>query len=269
MSIVSIAKTLTTEAQSLVKLFEEYALKLADANATDADKSKVWDDLESKGRGTSDAAKGEAEKHAKEAFTKHLVSEGWTNDAAEAQFHVYWRRFTDPDGLRKAKEDVKQKIKAVPKELSAVWFKLVAAIAAIGVCGLIYTAARKGVQPSPEFIALQKEELLMQQIQSFQVATDQLTIMTGGLLVASAPAAVDALPEPVAAIAAAPAEVEVTNNSGTHTYSTTVGQIYQNVPQERHEIEHAAGGSFQNSRGFHKEFTITNGDGSASIHVKY
>src|SRR5258708_3687178 len=104
MSFTTIGKMLTAEAQKLEKLFENYAMRLTHPENSAGAEQTVWDDLESKGHGTSDAAKSEGEKHAKEAFTKHLVSEGWTLDAAEAQFGVYWRRFTDPDGIRKAEQ---------------------------------------------------------------------------------------------------------------------------------------------------------------------
>jgi hypothetical protein len=77
------------------------------------------------------------------------------------------------------------------------------------------------------------------EIQRNLVNQTQFNIMIGGLEVQSALAANEpALPAVVAAAAEHPVEVEVTTQSGSRKFVSTVGRVYRNVPSaNQHEME--------------------------------
>src|SRR5438552_3200256 len=122
MSFASISKTLTTEARSFVKVFEDSVNTVLNPNLTDAEKAKRLDELLSnRSEAASDAYQAEARTTAKEAVTKHLLSEGWSKDAAENWFEVHWRKLFAPDNIRNTKQDMQQKVESVEKAGKFLW----------------------------------------------------------------------------------------------------------------------------------------------------
>jgi hypothetical protein len=286
----------------LEKLFEDYAMRLTHPEAFAGAEKTVWNDLESKGHGTSDAAKSEGEKHAREAFTKHLVSEGWTMDAAENEFNVHWRRFIDPDSLRKSKKDIERKVQNVEKAAKWGWGHWLAFCLALGVGIHIITP-----KPEPMQGEIATRNLVADsEAQSARlITTDQFNLMVGGMLVPMAPnpaLPAEPLPPAVAAVAEVPLAVEVTTpDNGTREYALTVEQVYRAAPrqgqrqieQEAPKIEHdynrpSSNGCSINDclnqhrdewnrhiaelnaqRNNQKDYSVTMGDGSSTIGIKH
>src|SRR5205807_9604788 len=104
----------------------------------------------------------------------------------------------------------------------------------------------------------------MDEMQAFVASEDKFNIMTRNLeVVAAEPPEI--MPSAVAAVAKQPVAVEVTNASGTHSFTSNIGTVYRSVPQEaQHKIDHDYDHPSVNH---HKDFTVNSPVGSA--HFKY
>ena len=78
------------------------------------------------------------------------------------------------------------------------------------------------------------------------------------------------MPVEVAAVADTPVNVEMTTPSGTRSFTTTIKQVYQNVPpqaqqtiqQDAPKIDH---GYDHPDSGYHKTFTVKSPVGTATF----
>ncbi len=298
MSFTEAGNTLLKNAKAIEQTIEECAKIAMDPNLSDDEKIiQVEEKFSNRGQSASNAYNQEAERQAKEAATKVLTNGGWSPEAIEKWFQTHWRQFTDPENLRKTKENAKQKVETVEKVAKFGWGKLL--VACVALFAVILVVMPKP-QPDPLLNVIAEEEARRQQLESIRVTTDQLNIMFGGMVVPSAPVPVADLPAPVAAVADVPVIVERINpgESEPRTYTSTVGQVYVNSPpqaqrrieQDAPKIEHDYDRPSQsacndclnqhrdewnrhinelNEQRRHKSYSVTMGDGSSTIGVNY
>jgi hypothetical protein len=272
--MTSFSKAVTDINERLIKLFKEAAEVAMDPNPSLADIDKVFLNLYHACRDAKYESLNAAYHELKEHLTRELRVAGMSGAEADRRFDQKWKSVIDlSDRVRRAAPTVK-------KVGEFLWLKVVGAIAAGGLSlyGILNQppAMDKNLQRVEEMRSfMASQDRIMEQLRSFKASEDQFNIMVDGLGVPSAPepARMEPARMPITVAAAAPnrVQVEVTTTSGTQTFVSTVGRVYQNVPEARHQIEQAtatpATHDSDHSSRFHKEFTVNSPIGSA--HFKY
>jgi len=265
----SFTKAVTDIHQHLIKLFKDAAEVAIELNPTQADIDKVFLDLYHACRDAKYESLNAAYSELKGHLSREMQETGMSLAEADKRFDQKWKNVLDlGDRAQRAAPTVQ-------KFGKFLWLKVAGAVAAG--CLFIYgiqnqpSAMDKNLQRMEEMrSSLASHERIMEQLQSFKASEDQFNVMIGGLRVPSAPEPAR-MPITVAAAAPQPVRVEVTTPSGTRTFMSTVGRIYQDVPEARHEIEQATARPIErgsdHSGEFHKEFTVNSPIGSA--HFKY
>ncbi len=292
MSYASISKTLSDFTQKLIKLVEDGCdLQLHDH--TDEDVAKHEQNVRNvTDNGTKDIS-NEAADAARERATFHLMSKGMLKADAEARADQAVKKVIDL--AEKARQGA-----------SLTWTQMVGLITAIfvGASGYVYVhnkPARDAQQAALDSLRrVQDEQEQIQSLSAIVLSNDDFNMTTASLFVPSAPppvtqndqpiAAVPApLPPPIAAVAAQPVEVEETNSAGevTQQLTTTVEHAYRSLPRQAqqqmisspplkldHDYDHEnLNDCFHTDclkgidKQFHKDISITNGDGTATISV--
>jgi hypothetical protein len=277
------ARAVSHITQNLVEKFEKASdVATKGLNQTQSDVDQVWRDFDNACKDAKKTSIDAAYAELKEHVTKQMQDGGMSKAGAEKLFENKWQ----------AVMDLGEKIhRAAPKGEKAgtsLWLKVLGVIAAIPVMILGFKMGTAA--PTRDEIRmhnnLQDEARINAQMQSFQTSEEQfaqIARMMGDLNVPSAP---EPLPVAVAAAAPEPVEVEVITSSGTQEFTSTVGRVWQSVPQARHEIEQEAlyldHGydhpdpnscvatdclSQHRNLAFHKEFTVDSPIGKA--HFKY
>jgi len=267
--MTSFAKALTDIHQRLSKLFEDAARVAMDPNRTQADIDRVFLNLyhgcRDAGYESLDAAYSELKKH----LSKGMQETGMSLADANKWFDQQWKKVID------LSDRAQRAAPTVQKFGRFLWLKVAGAIAGGGL--FLYgiqnqpSATDKNLQRIEEMrSSLASQERIMDQLRSFTASEDQFNMMIGGLGVPSAhqPAR---MPLTVAASACQVVRVEVTTTAGTRTFTSTMGRVYQDVPEARQEMEYATARpidrSSNDSGGFHKQFTVNSPVGSA--HFEY
>lgn len=290
MSFVTVGKTVSTFAQNLGKVIED-GCYLATHEHTDADVAKWEQEVKNvTGNGSKDIS-DEAADVARERATFHLTSSGMSQADAEKLVEQHLKKVVD------LAEQARQ-------GLTLTWTQLVGAVTAvfIGASTFVYIHDKPARDAQRAALAnlsrVEVEQEQVQRLSAIVLSDEEFNTTTGSLFVESAPAvipdtpaaaAAPALPPPIAAVAAQPVEVQETNSAGevTHQITTTVAHAYRSLPREAQErmesspppkIDHDYDHENLNDcfhtdclRGidkqFHKDISITNGDGSATISV--
>jgi len=258
----SYIKGVTDISKALIKTFNKACDVALDPNHTQADIDQVWRDFEKAchdaGYTSTDAAREEMKGH----LIQQLQNGGMSKAQAEAWGEQKWKDVMDlGDRVREA----------VPKAEKAWRFMSLKVLGAIVVLGGVLS-----VIPGLHHSETQDEKMYRvtqllnemdasnKALQALETTEDQFNIMTGGLEVGGAEPS-EPLPTAVAAVAEQPVEVEVTRPSGTHSFTSTIGQVYRNAPQEaQHRIEH----DYDHPTVYHhKDITVTSPVGSVRITV--
>ncbi|MGA2052355.1 MAG: hypothetical protein ABSH19_03485 [Opitutales bacterium] len=286
MSTAAVGKTLHHIVENIVNVFKEGANLTT--NYSDAAYDKWKQDAANVFKDTGSDSAEEAKTQAKEGLTKHLMDGGMSKSDAEKWFEARWKDALD--GAEKLR-------KTAPKVADAAqmtWKGFLGAVTAIFTGAVIFSFVHN--RPSPDQLAMrnliQNEQMQQEQIQrlsQIMISQDDFNIMTGSLLVQSAPEPTKppdppaAMPAPIQAIAAEPAQVEVETPSGTQEVTTTVEQVYRSAPPQVQRamestpppppIEHDYDqpidtAAIINQVYQHKDYTVSDGVGD-SIHVEY
>lgn len=278
----SFAKAVTDITRNLVDKFEkaaDAAVKSSYDNMADAERAfKDFEDACTSAQKTSvDGAYGELKEH----LTRWMREEGMSKAEAEKWFESKW---TDVKGLGDKIRNAAPKAKAAGK---FVWLKVLGAIAAVPV---ILLGLKLGTQaPRKDEIRRandqQDEARIYAQMQMIEASEEQFNQLRQMMSDVEVPPASPApMPMAVAAVAPEPVQVEVATPSGNEEYTSTVGRVWQAVPQARHEIEqeamHLDHGydhpdpnscvatdclNQHSNQSFHKEFTVDSPIGSATF----
>jgi hypothetical protein len=288
-SVVTVGKTLTHITQNIIKVIKE-GCDLAVHNHTPAEEAKWEQDVRDVFKDSESTSADGARTAAKEDVTKHLMDGGMSKADAERLFEHRWQKVK---ALADKVHAVKPKVEQAGRFL---WLKLGAALL---VGGWVLTAITGAHRPEAEsdkmYRFIQREAAETAQMQSFLASQEQFNEMIGGLEVEQSapvptpgvsPVAAAAVPEPLPAAVAARAEepvvVEVVTPSRTQSFTSNIGRVYRNVPQQaRQEIERQVpkidhGYDHENLNdcvhthcmsGHHKDFTVVSPIGTA--HFKY
>jgi hypothetical protein len=179
------------------------------------------------------------------------------NDAANSASDAANEEAKNHDPEWKAIKDLSDK--AIGAETKAVATAKIGFLKFVGIVTAIFTAVMTFSYIHPDESTVQSRKMLaivqreqedqarIQRLTDIMVNQEEFNTMVGGLFVqsaptpteTSAPVAAAALPPPIAAIAAEPAKIELTTESGsTVEVTTTVGQVYANSPSPvRREME--------------------------------
>jgi hypothetical protein len=291
MSYVSVAKTLSTFTQNLIKVVED-GCYLATHEHTDADYAKWEQEVKNvTGNGTKDIS-DEAAGAARDRATFHLINNGMSKADAEKLVEQHLKKVLD----------IAEQART---GLALTWTQMLGAVTAIFIAASTFVYIHDKPSRDAQQAALanlrhiQAEEEQMQQLSAIVLSEDEFNMVTSSLFVPSAPAPViqdepiaaapAPLPPPIAAVAAQPVEVQETNSSGevTNEVTTTVEHAYRSLPREAQRrmvssppprIDHDYNHENLNDcfhtdclkgidKQFHKAISITNGDGSATISV--
>lgn len=291
MTYVSIAKTLSAFTQNLIKVVED-GCYLATHDHTDDDvaqwEQEVRNVTENGTKDISDEAADAAREHA----TSNLIGKGMSKADAEKLVEQHLKKVIDLAEQART-------------GLSFTWKQMMGAVTAVFVAASAFVyihdkPARDAQQAALD--SIRRMEVEQEQIQSLSaivLSNDEFNRTAGSLFVPSAPTPVtpDApvaadpapLPPPIAAVAAQPVEVEETNSAGevTQQLTTTVEHAYRSLPRQAqqrmvsspppkidHDYDHEnLNDCFHTDclnafgKHSHKDISITNGDGSATISV--
>ncbi len=289
MSIAHVGKTLNNINQNIIKTMKEGCDIVVNPKSTQADVDKFWEDFNNVFKDSSVDLGNEARSQAREGVTKHLMDGGMSKAEAEALFADQWKKVLD------TAEKVRKNMPKVEAAGKLAWLKLTGMIAALAAATVTYTAINSGPTPQEKAAldTLNRVKAENEQVQRLTVTMDQFNSMMNGLApVSAAPrltetpapaAAAEAveLPPPIAAIAAAPARVEVTLPSGKQQLTTTVERVYRSSPPQvrrfmyqplhiDHDYDHPSNEADwhfleHKSPPFHKDFTVNAGFASAHI----
>jgi Predicted membrane protein len=299
MNTAHVGKTLHHIVENIVNVFKEGA-NLA-TNYSDAAYDKWKQDAGDVFKDTGTDSAEEARSQAKERLTEHLMDGGMSKGDAEKWFEDRWKDAVD------SAEKIRHAMPKVEAGAKLVWLKFVGAVTAIFTGALIVSVINSGPtreqRAALDLLArTQMEQEQVQRLSAIVLSDDEFNMLTGSLFVPSAPAPVEmpapvaaqaapapALPAAIAAVAAEPVQVREESSSGeVHTIATTVGSVYTNSPPSVRRameaspppppIDHGYDHEDKNDcfhtdclgaidKQFHKQYTITNGDGSASISV--
>jgi len=276
MSEPATGKTLVDINRRILKWLEDNTRNLE--NLTQKDLDKLEDDWRKLSENTKSESLEQLYSEMKEAVTKHLMGLGMSKPQADDWVRPRWKNFIDC--VETVRKSLPMVVPAVKKAGNFMWLKVLGGIAALPV---IFLCLKMGsAAPSKVMIRMHDATRLAEQMKSFQTSEEQFSQMIVNLNV-SLPAAPSApMPIAVAAAAPEPMEVEVTTSSGTQTITSTVGRVWESVPQARHEIEqevlhldhgydHPDQGSCVSTdclsqhpdKRYHKEFTVDSPIGSA------
>lgn len=280
MSYATVSKTLSTFTQNLIKVIQD-GCNLATHEHTDEDIANWEHQVKTvTGYGTKDIS-DEASAKARENVTSHLMSGGMSKMDAEKLFEQHLKKVVD----------IAEKARTTGL---FTWQQFVGVATAIfvGATTLVYVNDKserdrqKAMLDLVDRTKIEQEQL--QQLSIIVLSNDEFNILTGSLFVPLAPAPEVILPAQIVAVAAQPAIVVQTDSSGqlTHEITTTVGNVYRNLPREaQRQMESSPPPAFHVDHSedmndcfhtdclkgidkqFHKGISITNGDGSATISV--
>jgi hypothetical protein len=305
MGMLGVEDTLTGIAKRLFDVMKEGAMN---PNPTDEDIRKFWRRLNDVGRSSNERAVSQAQTQVKEALTKHLMASGTMNAGdADKWFLSNWypmlKAVNMADQKRRYDMDREDWAKAFWKRARVTGGIMLGGLVLLGIIRTAGNSPSTSSGPVPSIQqqtidAFRTDALQPSQIQKTTVIVDQFNLMIGGMLAVEAAPPRYALPAAVAAVAAEPVAVEVTTQeSGTHEYQSTLGQVYRNSPQSvqrqieqeaphiDHGYDHPSANSCvvtdcldqhreqwnrgHNAQERHKEFTITPGDAFSHIRVSY
>lgn len=242
--VEAFAKSLPDIEQNLLKKFKK-VVDTAINHPEDFD--EVFRDFEDACTDTGHASTDAAMKSIKE----HLIRARGMSKAEAEWLEQKWKDVKDLD------DKVRPKIVKAGKPM---WLKVLGKIAFGGVVlvGLnmsINTPTRNDIQMRNQLDQIRQ----LTETPKLLISEDQFSIMAGGLMVQDAPFSSVQMPAAVAAVADKPVEVELATPSGTRTFTSTVGRVYQNVPEAaRPAIEHGYDQPAQQ----HKDITVTSPVGS-------
>lgn len=234
MSETATSKALIDIDQTILKWLEE---KTDRENLTHTDIEKLEEDWRKLGENTKSKSLEQLYSEMKEAVTKHLMGIGMSKTQAEEWVSPRWKDFIDRvETIRKSPPTVVP----IVKKANFMWLKVMGGIAAVPA---LFLCLKMGSDaPSKTMIKMHNDmqgaTIIAEQMKSFQVTEQQFSHMIVDLNVSSPPVPSEPMPIAVAAAAPEPVEVEVTASSGaTQTITSTVGRVWESVPQARHEIE--------------------------------
>lgn len=234
MSLANVGKVVSQVEQNIMRVVKEGTNLLTNPNHTKEDELKWEQDCKNVFKTSSQDISDEAYSQAKEGATKHLMDRGFSKQEAERLSENVVKKVMDQA------EKVRAGLTKVQQAAKLGWLKFVGAVTAIFGAVMTFSFIQRDEHADKSrkmaaFIQHVEEE------QKIMVSTEDFDVMAGSLLVTSSPpvtpsvpptaAAAPPLPAPIAAIAAAPALVEVKTESGkTYTVNTTVERVYRSAP---------------------------------------
>jgi hypothetical protein len=288
MSIANVGKVIGQVEQNIVRVVKE-GTDLFTKPHTEEDVQKWEQDCKNVFKTSTQEIGDEAYSQAKEGATKHLMDRGFSKAEAERWSESVVKKVMDQA------EKVRAGIPKVGQAAKLGWLKFVGAVTAVfgAVMTFSFIQRDERADKSRKMVAFIEH---VEEERKIIVSREDFNVMAGSLLVTPAPpvttsapppaaAAAAPLPEPVAAIAAAPALVEIKTESGkTQTVKTTVERVYRSAPPRvqnimrnypAFHIEHdydKPGPDTENGYNHHeqlphKSFTVSSD--FASIHVSY
>ncbi len=292
MSIAHVGKTLNNINQNIIRTMKEGCDLVVNQNSTQADTDKFWEDFNNVFKDSSVDLGDEARSQAREGVIKHLMDGGMSKAEAEALFADQWKK------VLSTAEKVRKNMPRVEAAGKFAWLKLTGMITALAAATVAYTAYHSGPTPQEQAAidTINRVGAENEQIERLTVSMDEFNSMMNGLTPPSAaprlaappaaeaaPAAAEPveLPPAIAAIATAPARVEVTLPSGKQQLTTTVERVYRSSPPQvrrfmyqplhiDHAYDHPSNDTSwhfpeHKSPSIHKNFTIDAGFASAHI----
>jgi len=249
MSITNVGETLSNIHGNIIKVFEDGARIATGSDYNQADVDKHWQDIDNVGKVSSRDSLNEAYAQVKEAATKHLMDRGWSKAGVDGWFNPRWAKILN------AAEKARGSMPEVEKAAHSVWRQLVGfvgAIAALAAGTAIIATVNSGPTPEKQSILdfLHRDQVLQQQIQRWSdimireeefrrmVNVFDIPNLPPAIVLQETPVAVPvAMPASIKAVAALPLLVEVSHGPSAYIGRTTVGEVYQNVPQARQQID--------------------------------